>query len=488
MSTFIAARAAAVMLSLLGGLLVGGCGGGSDSAAEASLASTPADPPDPAETATVEPSSAPPPVGAPATEPVLDASLAGAEPATELVANGRFDNGLSNWAIDDAVLATSQLRSGGRALNVGWRSVQRFAPGQLVAGKAYTLIVKARNEKASGSAQLAVTFRRPAGAEVFRAYEVTIASNLYQDHKIEFTAPAYAAMAELSVVASGTRVIVDSASLKQRTAIVQTEGVWTQVGSYVPAGYVLAFNDEFNGTTLNRSKWFTRLIYAGGTLDRMHDEKQRYRDNNNHVVANGLLNLTARRVQSNDPQGIDYESGMIRSDWSARYGYFEARVKMPGGLGVWPAFWLVSDVSSAGALSWPPEIDVFEFVNNGVEDKTNMLHSGVVTPSGTTSELLFADPAFNRQWSYYQAPFNFNEAWHTIGAEWTPTTVTLYVDGKKIYTRGYKWNYPDGTAAGPAHILLNLAVGGAWAGRHGINNAAFPQALQINWVRAYSKG
>lgn len=67
---------------------------------------------------------------------------------------------------------------------------------------------------------------------------------------------------------------------------------------------------------------------------------------------------------------------MVRSLWTPRYGCDEARVPMPGGLGAWPAFWLNSDVSAQGRLAWPPEIDIVEFVNNGVEDKTNLLHSG----------------------------------------------------------------------------------------------------------------
>ena len=77
--------------------------------------------------------------------------------------------------------------------------------------------------------------------------------------------------------------------------------------------------------------------------------------------------------------------------------------------------------------------------------------------------------------------------WHTFSAEWTPETVTFYIDGRKTHTRAYPWTFPDRTPAGPAHLLLNFAVGGAWAGRHGIEHAAFPQALQINWVRAYRK-
>ena len=486
MQHFRAARVAmagsAVAGSILSLILLTACGGGSDAADDSGAAAASAVAASAASSTAVSDTAATTAVASTTARTASYTVL-----PDELIQNGLFTNGLTAWTVTDAALVPSELRTGGQALNVGWKATQTFASTALQPGKSYTLFVRARNDRSTGTSQLNIRFRKPAYSEVIRSYAVNVTSTSYQGYTIEFTAPTYAAMADFVVTTNGARAIVDGVSMKMRSAIPQTEYIASNVGSYVPAGYTLAFNDEFNGTTLNRAKWMTRFIYAGGTQDHLNDEKQRYRDNNNHIVANGVLSLVARKVSSTDPDGINYESGMIRSDWTSRYGYYEARVKMPGGLGVWPAFWLNSDVSAEGRLAWPPEIDIFEFVNNGVEDKLNMLHSNVVAQTGTTSTLMYTDAAFNTSWADYVAPFNFNEGWHTIGCQWDPDTVTVFVDGLKIYTRTYQWNYADGTLAGPAHILLNLAIGGSWAGRHGIDDSAFPQALQIDWVRAYTK-
>jgi beta-glucanase (GH16 family) len=197
--------------------------------------------------------------------------------------------------------------------------------------------------------------------------------------------------------------------------------------------------------------------------------------------------LVAKHLKLSRTSGINYESGMIRSDWTARYGFFEARVKMPGGLGVWPAFWLNSDVSESGRLTHPPEIDLFEFVNNGKDDKVNKIHVAASSNPDGSQRYLYQHPKFSEHYQDYFAPFNFNSGFHTIAGEWTPETLTIYVDGLEIVSRTFHWQYRDKSLAGPAHLLLNLAIGGQWAGRYGIDDAAFPQALEVDWVRVYQK-
>ena len=331
-------------------------------------------------------------------------------------------------------------------------SDKTLAAGKLVSGKSYVT-------------DGAVTFYS-ATHEVYRTYTGS------------FIAPAYT----VSVSVSG------ATSLKERAPLVLTEAVASAEHSYVPTGYALAFNDEFNGTQLNRAKWFTRYIYSGATLDRLNDEQQRYRDNDNHRVANGILSLVAHKRTSTDPWGINYESGMIRSDWTSHYGYYEARVKMPGGKGVWAAFWANSDVNAQGTTTWPPEIDFFEYVINERTEHRNMIHNNVHIAGRPPSPVYYADPAWNEQWAFWTAPYNFNERWVTVGSEWGPGYVKNYIDGKLIVHRYMNWDgETPGTLAGPAHILLNLAIGGSWAGPNGIDDSAFPQALQIDWVRGYKK-
>jgi beta-glucanase (GH16 family) len=496
MTHILSLRAACACLALLNLMALSACGGGGGGAAGTmgaeSTAVSPGSRPAPAADAAVPPitdeavepsQNEPEQLSATSLVPVVG-PLTYAVAPDELIRNNLFASGLAwwNWALTDIV--PSERRSGGQALRVTSNVVQPLPAGTLVPGRSYILTVTGRNLQSSGRGTVAVRFRRPVNQEVYRIYKSDVVFTYHHTYSFGFTVPAYGDMPEVAVTTNGRPVIIDSISLKARSAAVQTEPVTSTAGSHVPAGYALAFNDEFNGNALNRRKWFTR--YLGGA-DHLNDEKQRYRDNDNHRVGGGLLSLVARKVSTGAPEGADYESGMIRSDWTTRYGYFEARVRMPGGKGVWPAFWLNSDVSEAGRQGWPPEIDIFEFVNNGQDDKVNMLHTGVISQTGAKAPYLYADPAVNTTWGFWWAPFNFNEGWHTIASEWTPAGVTTYVDGRKIATRAYTWTYADGAQAGPAHILLNLAIGGSWAGRYGIDDAAFPQALQIDWVRAYKK-
>ena len=244
------------------------------------------------------------------------------------------------------------------------------------------------------------------------------------------------------------------------------------------AGWTMTFNQDFNGATLDRSVWATRYIYENETLDHLNDEAQHYRDNDNHQMKDGALNLVARKTEKG------WESGLIRSRQTFYYGYFEARVKLPQGRGVWPAFWINSDYSIDGQLTWPPEIDVFEYPINGRQDTDNMFHSaGSTFPKGAEIQYSYVDPTYSKALKGYRGTEPLYKDWHVFALLWLPDSYTIFLDGKKIFTRAYQWVNNKGELGSPAHILFNFAVGGKWAGRYGIDAEYFPQAFSIDYVR-----
>lgn len=254
------------------------------------------------------------------------------------------------------------------------------------------------------------------------------------------------------------------------SAVLPTKPAWS-------AGWELVFSDDFNGDKLDRTKWATRYIYNNETMDHFKDENQRYRDN--HVVSDGVLSLVAKKTEGTNL----FESAMIRSHRTFYYGYYEARVFLPNAKGVFPAFWLEADYDLDGKTWHPPEADIFEFVINGVEDKANSLHSNVIGPFNE-KQYTYIDRNFLAKFQNLYASEDLNLGWHTAGYLWAPDKVSLFWDGKLIYTRNYQWLRKDGQLGPPAHVDLNFAVGGSeWAGRHGIDEAAFPQAFKIDYVR-----
>lgn len=252
-------------------------------------------------------------------------------------------------------------------------------------------------------------------------------------------------------------------------AILPTKSAWS-------SGWELVFSDDFDGDKLDRKKWATRYLYNNETMDHFNDEKERYRDN--HVLSNGVLSLVAKKMEGNDL----FESAMIRSHQTFYYGYYEARVLLPNAKGVWPAFWLEADYDIDGKTWHPPEIDIFEYVINGVEDKANSLHSNVVAPF-SEKQYTYVDKNFLLKYQNMYAGEDLNLGWHIAGFVWAPDRISMFWDGKLIYTRMYQWKRNDGQLGPPAHVDLNFAVGGAWAGRHGIDEGAFPQNFKVDYVR-----
>jgi lysophospholipase L1-like esterase/beta-glucanase (GH16 family) len=246
----------------------------------------------------------------------------------------------------------------------------------------------------------------------------------------------------------------------------------------VPEGFQLMFSDEFNGKSVDKRKWFHRFIYDNAKLDFLNKETGRRVDSALSITDNALTITATPRDDGK------WATGLCRSKWTFKYGFIEGAVKFPDNRGAWPSFWLNSGIQypdgTFSRLTWPPEIDIFELVNNGREGPyaiTSFVH-GKEAIGETTYSIL--DKHGN-----YKPGYSFADGkWHIISCHWTPTDTTTFVDGVKIVSRKYRWVYDDGGEAVPAHILLDLAVGGEWPGEP---MAKDPMTLQFDYVRVYQK-
>jgi beta-glucanase (GH16 family) len=220
-------------------------------------------------------------------------------------------------------------------------------------------------------------------------------------------------------------------------------------------GWRLVFNDEFDGSSLDEKKWTS--AYPWGR-DRSSVGELQYYAPDAFEVKDGKLRIIAKPSSRSTHK---YDSGLISThkSFTAKYGRFEIRCKMPNGQGLWPAFWLLPITTD-----WPPEIDVFEAL--GHEPTTVHMHAhwkenGKHRQSGDT----------------FKGP-NFQNEFHTFAVEWTPEKIVWFVDGVKRYEVVGK------SPNEPMYLIANLAVGGSWPGSPNATTS-FPAFFDIDYIRAY---
>lgn len=249
-----------------------------------------------------------------------------------------------------------------------------------------------------------------------------------------------------------------------------------QEGNGTPSGWKLVWSDEFETDGLpNPSKW----DYDVGGHGWGNQELQHYtaRRTENARVESGKLVIEARRENWN---GNEYTSARMitkgKGDWT--YGRFEIRANLPSGRGTWPAIWMLPTQWTYGNGSWPDngEIDIMEHVGYD----PGWIHASVHTNkyywrinTQKTAKLRVADA---------------QTAFHVYEMEWSPEKVEVFVDSVKYFSFS---NENKGWEVWPFnkdfHLLLNIAVGGAWGGAQGVDNSIFPQRMEIDYVRVYQK-
>jgi beta-glucanase (GH16 family) len=195
---------------------------------------------------------------------------------------------------------------------------------------------------------------------------------------------------------------------------------------------------------------------------------------NASVGLDGYLHIVARQ-----PSPGIYTSARLKSQglFSFQYGRIEARMNLPEGQGIWPAFWLLgNDIST---IDWPAcgELDVMEHI-----DGNNPQNQGFDWVQGSIH-----GTGLNGGIQYHPAGFTA-AGWHIYGMTWSKGQIEYYVDQpSNVYasfahaTQPGKWPFDDG----PQFILLNLAVGGNWPGPPNATTV-FPSELLVDYVRIYS--
>lgn len=236
----------------------------------------------------------------------------------------------------------------------------------------------------------------------------------------------------------------------------------------------LLWSDEFTGPAGSRpspTKW--RYEVGGSGWGNNQLEYDTDRTTNAALDGAGNLVITARRESF---QGREYTSARLNTLglYAQAYGRFEARIRLPIGQGIWPAFWLLG--ANIGQVSWPAcgEIDVMEYRGQ----QPNVIVGSVHGPGYS------GGAAISR--NYTLPSGTFNDGFHVFSVDWTPTRIDWRVDGNLYHsvtpasmTGGRTWVFDH-----PFSILLNLAVGGNFLGNPDATTV-FPQSMIVDYVRVY---
>jgi beta-glucanase (GH16 family) len=241
-------------------------------------------------------------------------------------------------------------------------------------------------------------------------------------------------------------------------------------------GFRLVWSDEFDGPAgqkLSADKWVYETGGSGWGNNQLEYDTDRAE--NASLDGSGALVITARQEST---MGNSYTSARLKTQgkFEHTYGRYEARMRLPFGQGMWPAFWMLgTDIGSAG---WPTcgEIDIMENVGK----EPSIVHGTIHGPGYSGGAGLGAPYAL-------PGGARFADDYHVFAVEWEETAIRWYVDGELYGTRtpsdlsGKRWVYDH-----PFFILLNLAVGGQWPGNPD-GTTTFPQTLRVDYVRVYDK-
>lgn len=251
-----------------------------------------------------------------------------------------------------------------------------------------------------------------------------------------------------------------------------------------PSGWTLAWSDEFAGpagATFDRAKWVADTGGEGWG----NQEREYYTTRPENVALDGAghLVITARAEAPTSGYrcwygACRYTSARLKTKglFEQAYGRFEARMRIPRGQGIWPAFWMLG--ADIDRVEWPTsgEIDVME--NIGREPA--VVHGTIHGPGYSGAAGISSADTLARG--------TLADDFHVYGVEWEPREIRWYLDGRQ-YRRTTPADLPAGARwvfDHPFFLLLNVAVGGGWPGDPD-STSTYPQRMLVDWVRAYRR-
>ncbi len=238
----------------------------------------------------------------------------------------------------------------------------------------------------------------------------------------------------------------------------------------------LVWSDEFNYSGLpDSSKW---IFETEGNVDGWgNHEKQFYtnRDSSNAYVSNGTLKITAKKNESENHQ---YTSARLSTSGKKyfQFGKIEVRAKLPKGSGTWPAVWMLGN--NINSTPWPScgEIDIMEHVGYEKDSIYGTIHS----------------EAFNHVKGTQQGKAEFVKEpytdFNTYAIQWTEDEIEfllndkVYFVFKNVHKTNKEWPFNE-----PFFIIMNLAIGGDWGGKKGVDNSIFPATMEVDYIRVYQR-
>ncbi len=234
----------------------------------------------------------------------------------------------------------------------------------------------------------------------------------------------------------------------------------------------LVWSDEFEGSSLDKNKWLFETFEQGPGSK----ELQTYVVDDNVEVGGGTLKVLAKKIGEGGNKG-DYTTVRLNGKFAFKYGRLEVRAKMPApkGNGLWSKLWMLGTNITTVGYPRCGEIDLVEYVSHLPNRFYNTVHTAQNSGNTATSGPLDLEST--------------EEEFHNYGVLWTHEYLKFYVDDINNIT--YTFERPDNATddnwpfSKSFYFLMNIVVGGEFGGAEGVNDAAFPNMMEVDYVRVY---